>query len=137
MQRTSSVPLRSSAVKAAVTQRPGDGRKARPGVRRKAVRKFGGADSADVRTRAHAAGLVDAAAVADYLGVTRGRVYEHADELGEQQLGTEISGGTALSPSDPRSSRHCNASSPCRRRPTPRAWPPLPAERGERRECHD
>jgi len=34
------------------------------------------------------AGLVDAAAVADYLGVERGWVYEHAGELRARRLGS-------------------------------------------------
>jgi hypothetical protein len=35
-----------------------------------------------------AQGLVDAAAVADFLGVERSWVYEHADELGARRLGS-------------------------------------------------
>lgn len=43
------------------------------------------ADSARSLAQARAT-LVDAAAVAEYLGVDRGWVYEHADELGARRL---------------------------------------------------
>ena len=104
--------------------------------------------SADAaRARTQPTGLVDAAAVAEYLGVDRGYVYEHAVELGARRLGdgpksrlrfslaeidaalTSCSGSRGSSPPEP---APLQASRPRRRRPlgTPVELLPIRGARG-------